>query len=365
MLTELFDYSLPEELIAQSPGPRGQSRLLVLNRNTGLIQHRRFSDLPEYLRSDDTLVFNNTRVSARRIHGLRENGKPAEVLLLEPVGSNSWHVLVKPGVRVGQQITLRAGSGAKAGISANAGDKTMVCTVTAVTESGGRMISVPDARLRDSLLSWGETPLPPYIKAVLSRDQEERYQTVYGRIEGSAAAPTAGLHFTDEMITKLSEMGIRRAMVTLSVGVGTFRPVRSASIGDHEMHSEWMCVEQDAADAVNNAAGRVIAVGTTTVRALESSIHPKINAAANSGCYPRAAPFVGRSNLFISPGHAFRSIDGLITNFHQPKSTLLMMISAFAGRELIMKAYAEAVLHKYRFFSFGDAMLIISGVKAN
>jgi len=343
MRTDEFDYDLPSELIAQTPAPRGESRLLVLHRETGSIEHRHFRDLPQYLTPADLLVLNDTRVTARRIRAIRENGKEAEVLLLRPTGERSWEALVRPGraFRPGRTIAL-VGDGAER----------RTAEITGVTAEGGRIIEMPSASDRDSMEHWGQTPLPPYIHTPLPLAQEERYQTVYAVHSGSAAAPTAGLHFTPEMLNCLEQQGVRNARVTLHVGVGTFRPVRTERIEDHEMHAETAVLSSEAAARINAATGRVVAVGTTSVRTLESAAR-----AAAPG--DRVAPFAGETRLFITPGYSFRAVDALITNYHLPRSTLLMLVSAFAGIDATRKAYREAIENGYRFFSFGDAMLII------
>jgi len=356
MRTELFDYDLPDDLIAQNPLPRGQSRMLVVNRPTGTIEHRAFSDLPDYLASSDTLVLNDTRVTGRRLKARRENGLAAEVLLLSPYGESGWRALVKPGrpLRPGKCISL-------------VGPDTEVCaTIVAETADGGRILELPDTIWRDRIANWGCIPLPPYIHRQLARFEEERYQTIYSRAGGSSAAPTAGLHFTDEVLERILELGVQKTAITLHIGVGTFRPVRTEEIAGHEMHSEFVTISAASAETINGTSGRIIAVGTTTVRALESSLNPDINFGARSAsgaetpvCSERAMPFSGPTNLFITTGYRFRAVDALITNFHQPKSTLLMMVSAFAGLELIRTAYQEAIGQRYRFFSFGDAMLIL------
>jgi len=347
MRTDEFDYELPEELIAQTPVERGASRLLVLHRDTGRIEHRRFGDLPEYLAPEDVLVLNDTRVSARRIHAQRENGQDAEVLLLGPSGERSCIALVWPGraFRIGRTVTLTGPAGDKA-----------AAVVTSLAADGGRLLAFTTAEDRDRVMTWGSTPLPPYIRASLPVDQEERYQTVYGTHAGSAAAPTAGLHFDSEMLSRLAAKGVIAAYVTLHVGVDTFRPVRTEIAEDHEMHGEVAELRPQNAAAINGARGRVVAVGTTSVRTLESAS----KLAAKAGTSPnRVEPFAGETRLFITPGHRFRAVDALLTNFHLPKSTLLMLVSAFAGVELVRHAYRTAIEERYRFFSFGDAMLIL------
>jgi S-adenosylmethionine:tRNA ribosyltransferase-isomerase len=346
MRTDEFDYDLPSELIAQTPGPRGESRMLVLDRATGAIAHRQFSDLAEYLVPADLLVLNDTRVSARRLRAVRESGLEAEVLLLRPAGERSWEALVRPGraFKVGATVDLTDSDG-----------RHTRAMVTGVTAEGGRVLEFADAATREDVQHWGASPLPPYIRVPLPAEQEERYQTVYGSRAGSAAAPTAGLHFTREMLARLSAAGIETVRLTLHVGVGTFRPVRTETVAEHEMHAETAVLSPEAAARINSAAGRVVAVGTTSVRTLETAARE----AAAGGEGARVAPFAGQTRLFISPGYTFRAVDALITNFHLPRSTLLMLVSAFAGVEATREAYRSAIEHGYRFFSFGDAMLII------
>ena len=348
MKTDLFNYDAPEELIAQTPRPRGESRLMVVHRNSGVFEHRAFKDIVEYLTPQDLLVVNNTRVSARRIPALRPNGLPAEVLLIAPQTDVAWYALVKPGkaFRIGSKIRLL-------GPNSEVSD----VMVLGSTPDGGRIVEFDDALQSQAAADWGNTPLPPYIGPQLNRDEEERYQTVYSKLPGSAAAPTAGLHFTAELLEEIRAAGTRIESVTLNVGVGTFRPVRVENIDEHEMHSEIVTVSATTAAAVNSCTGKVVAVGTTTVRALESSCRAEINPDVIPDA--RVSPFVGPTNLFLKPGSSVSSIDALITNFHQPRSTLLMMISALAGRELILQAYSEAIKERYLLLSFGDAMLII------
>ncbi len=355
MRTDLFDYVLPPERIAQTPNARGQSRLLILERATGGIAHRQFSDLPAYLQPGDTLVVNDTRVTARRLQAIRESGLAAEVFLLRPVGDTQWEALVRPGrpLRVGRSLQIFGPDGAQ-----------VAARIVGETPEGGRLLDVDDGDLRDRLALWGETPLPPYIHEALPPDQESRYQTVYAQVGGSAAAPTAGLHFTPELLAQLRAQGVALASATLHVGVGTFRPVRVDDIAAHEMHAETARLSPEAADTINATPGRIIAVGTTSVRVLETAAarlgsQPEAPATEMSGRQPRVAPFAGDTNLFITPGYDFRAVDVLITNFHLPRSTLLMLISAFAGRENVLRAYQAAIDAGYYFFSFGDAMLII------
>ena len=337
MLVSDFDYYLPDELIAQQPiEPRDRSRLLVLDRQTGSIDHKEFYNLPQFLQPGDTLVFNDTRVIPARLLGVKpETGGKVEVFLLNRTTKDEWEVLVKPGKR------------ARPGTVIAFGDN---CQVIDTTGFGGRVVRFSYQGVFEEILDeLGETPLPPYIKEQLP--DKERYQTVYARERGSAAAPTAGLHFTRELMEKIKSMGANLAFVTLHVGLGTFRPVTAEDITEHVMHREYYSVPAATADIVNKtlAAGkRVIAVGTTAVRTLESA-----------GSTGQLEAKSGWTEIFIYPGYEFKIVKALITNFHLPKSTLLMLISALAGRELIFKAYREAVEQRYRFFSFGDAMFII------
>ncbi len=338
MRTDAFDYALPAELIAQTPLPRGQSRLLVLHQADGHIEHTRFPALFDYLRAGDTLVVNDSRVIARRYILTLESGRRGEALLLRPRGETEWEALVRPGKRMrpGSIIYLHLRNGDS--ISATVGE---------TTPDGGRVLSLPGTPTRDRLASEGTPPLPPYIHAEL--EDEERYQTVYAGQGGSAAAPTAGLHFTPEMLSQAERAGIGIARITLHVGVDTFRPVKTESVAEHRMHGEWFTISPDAAVKINTTEGRVIAVGTTAVRALESAAAGTRSVAATTA----------ETRLFITPGYRFQIVDGLLTNFHLPKSTLLMLVSAFAGKEAVMAAYRSAIEQRYRFYSFGDAMLLI------
>ncbi len=337
MRTDEFDYALPPELIAQTPVPRGESRLLVLHKGSGAIEHRTFRDLLEYIGPSDTLVLNDTRVTARRLWARRESGQPAEVLLMRPTGEDGWEALVRPGkrVRVGGRLTLETGGGP------------VEAEIAGATAYGGRILRFQDAETRDRLAEMGTAPLPPYIHEALQ--DEERYQTIYAAHGGSAAAPTAGLHFDAETLEAVERAGARIAKVTLHVGVDTFRPVKSDTVEAHEMHGESYTIPPETAEAVQSRTGRVIAVGTTVVRALES-------AATEDGTVRQAS---AETRLFITPGYRFRVVDGLLTNFHLPRSTLLMLVSAFAGREHVLTAYRAAVEERYQFYSFGDAMLIV------
>ncbi|WP_371369550.1 S-adenosylmethionine:tRNA ribosyltransferase-isomerase [Sporomusa rhizae] len=339
MLVSDFDYYLPEELIAQQPiEPRDQSRLLVLDRKTGSIEHKKFYNLPQFLQPGDTLVFNDTRVIPARLLGFKpETGGKVEVFLLNRTTKDDWEVLVKPGKR------------ARPGTVIEFSEK-LRCEVIDTTDFGGRVVRFSYQGIFEEILdALGETPLPPYIKAQLS--DKERYQTVYARERGSAAAPTAGLHFTRNLMENIEKMGVNLAFVTLHVGLGTFRPVTAENILEHVMHREYYSVPEETAAIVNKtlaAGNRVIAVGTTAVRTLES--------AGTNGILEAKS---GWTEIFIYPGYEFKIVKALITNFHLPKSTLLMLISALADRELIFSAYQQAIEERYRFFSFGDAMLIV------
>lgn len=332
-----FNYDLPEELIAQEPlAERDQSRMLALNRKTGEIEHKRFLDLPDYLEPDDLLVMNNTRVVASRLRGKKHTGGVVEALLLSKIDDRRWQAMVKPGRRVpvGTEIIF--------------GDGELTAVAISRQDDGGRVLEFScEGDCDDFIAELGEAPLPPYICRKL--EDRERYQTVYAATEGSAAAPTAGLHFTPEVFEKMTAKGVDTAFVTLHVGIGTFRPVRVENILEHEMHAESVFISEAAAEKINSCKGRIICVGTTTARALES-------AAVAKG---RIRPMCDETRLFITPGYDIKIIDALVTNFHMPRSTLLVLISAFAGRDLIMKAYNEAINEKYRMLSFGDVMFII------
>ena len=340
MRTDDFNFDLPEELIAQHPlEQRDHSRLLVLDKHSGNITHKRFDDILDYLVPGDVLVVNNTRVIPARLFGMKEGGTAhIEVLLLKPVENqpDHWEVLVRPGKRV------------KVGAKVVFGEGKMTGTVVDDTDTGRIMKFEYNGIFNEILDELGTMPLPPYIKAKL--DDQERYQTVYAKERGSAAAPTAGLHFTKELLAEVKARGIEVVEVLLHVGLGTFRPVQVDDIHSHKMHSEYYRITQDAADTINKALDegrRVIAVGTTSTRTLES--------AAKDG---RVVAGDGDTSIFIYPGYQFQVLSGLITNFHLPKSTLVMLVSALAGREQVLHAYEEAVKERYRFFSFGDAMFI-------
>ena len=337
MLVTDFDYELPQELIAQHPmEPRDHSRLLVVDKKTGEIEHKHFYDLVNYLKPGDVLVFNDTRVIPARLHGTKDTGAHVEVFLLTRRDATDWEVLVRPGKKL------------QVGAKINFSDE-LSCEVIEHTDFGGRVVRFKyDGIFEEILDSLGETPLPPYITAPL--EDKERYQTVYNRERGSAAAPTAGLHLTKELLQKIKEIGCEEVFVTLHVGLGTFRPVSEAKIEDHKMHKEFYTVSQEAADAVNKAKAegrRIIAVGTTAVRTLE--------AAGADGQLHAGSSW---TNIFIYPGYKFRLVDDLVTNFHLPQSTLLMLVSTLSTREIMLQTYKKAVEEKYRFFSFGDAMFI-------
>ena len=341
-----FDYELPRELIAQSPAPqRDASRLMVLHRDTGDVEHRHFSDITDYLRPQDVLVINDSKVIPARLYGHVE-GRPEatlELLLLRQRGLNLWEVLVKPDKR------------ARVGMRAVFGDGMLTGEVTEIVEEGNRLIrfSYDESRygsIYDILHRIGLMPLPPYITEQL-RDND-RYQTVYAREEGSAAAPTAGLHFTPELLDRIRQMGVAIAPVLLHVGLGTFRPVKAERVDQHVMHSEYFSVPAESARIINErrqAGGRLICVGTTSCRTIET-------VAEEDGHIPAIQ---GDTGIFIYPGYRFKAVDALITNFHLPQSTLLMLVSAFYSRERMLEAYRVAVRERYRFFSFGDAMLIL------
>lgn len=340
MKTADFAYDLPEELIAQDPlADRASSRLMVLDKNTGEITHRVFRDITEYLQPGDCLVINNTKVIPARLIGQREGtGGKVEVLLLKRRGDNVWETLVKPGkkARPGMRLTF--------------GDGLLLAEVMEIAEEGNRLVRFEYEGIFEEILDvLGQMPLPPYITHKLQ--DKNRYQTVYAKYEGSAAAPTAGLHFTRELLQQIEDMGIAIANVTLHVGLGTFRPVKVDDVENHHMHTEFYQVTKEAAKIINDTkskGGRVICVGTTSCRTVESASDEKGVIHAGEG----------DTDIFIYPGYRFQIMDCLITNFHLPESTLLMLVSALAGKEHIMAAYAEAVKERYRFFSFGDAMFI-------
>lgn len=339
MRTSDFYYDLPQELIAQTPlQRRDSSRLMTLDRNSGAVGHHHFYELPAFLREGDCLVLNNSRVLPARLIGRRETGGAAEILLLTDRGDNVWECLVRPGKKL------------RAGAKVSFGDGQLTAQIQEVLPDGNRLVHFQyEGIFLEILEQLGKMPLPPYIKEELS--DGERYQTVYSKVAGSAAAPTAGLHFTPELLKRVREKGVRLAYVTLHVGLGTFRPVKEEELETHDMHSEYCVIPPEAADVINRTkeqGGRVICVGTTSCRTLESF-------AEEDG---RIVPQSGWTNIFIYPGYRFKCLDALITNFHLPESTLIMLVSALAGREHTLAAYQEAVKERYRFFSFGDAMLI-------
>ncbi|MBQ3763205.1 MAG: tRNA preQ1(34) S-adenosylmethionine ribosyltransferase-isomerase QueA [Clostridia bacterium] len=340
MKTSDFLYDLPEELIAQSPmEPRDHSRLLVYERSTGQITHKHFYDVIDYLKPGDALVINDTRVIPARLYGTRPGGGACELLLLKQLGPKKWESLVRPGAKLkpGKRVSIGGGR--------------LLATVTGEAEGGARIVEFDcEGTFEAALDELGEMPLPPYIHEKLK--DKTRYQTVYAREDGSAAAPTAGLHFTSDLLDRIKQKGIRVIPVLLHVGLGTFRPVKAENVEDHEMHSEYYEVTPEAAEAVaevRRAGGRIVAVGTTSVRTLES-------ASDQDG---QLHPGSGWTKIFITPGYKFKCVDALITNFHLPGSTLLMLISALMGREEALRVYGVAVEERYRFFSFGDAMLIL------
>ena len=336
-----FDYYLPQELIAQQPAyPRDASRLLVLDRNSGRLEHRVFTDIVAYLKAGDVLVLNDTRVIPARLYGCkRDTGGKIEVVLLKRLSVHKWEVLVNPGRRV------------KTGGEIVFGNGELMAKVLDKTEVGGRILEFQFQGVFEELLDkLGSMPLPPYIKEHL--EDQERYQTVYSRVNGSSAAPTAGLHFTPQLLAEIRQKGIQVVCLLLHVGLGTFRPVKSETVEEHVMHSEYYEVSEEAAEQINTArkkGGKIVAVGTTTVRTLET-------VSSKEGT---VLPAAGWTDIFIYPGYRFKAVDALLTNFHLPKSTLLMLVSAFAGTDKVKAAYDAAVENQYRFFSFGDAMLII------
>ena len=339
MKTRDFWYDLPEELIAQTPlEQRDTSRLLVLDRETGTVSHKHFYDILDFLKPGDCLVMNDSRVLPARLLGHRPTGGAVELLLLKDLGDKKWECLAKPGrkLREGQEVIF--------------GNGELTATVLEVKDDGNRVVEFHyEGIFLEVLERLGRMPLPPYIKAELA--DQERYQTVYSREVGSAAAPTAGLHFTNDLLEKIRNKGIKTAFVTLHVGLGTFRPVKAEEITEHHMHSELCMMDRETAELLNEtkaAGGRVICVGTTSCRTLESLVNA-------DGTFEEKSKW---TEIFIYPGYQFKAMDGLITNFHLPESTLVMLVSAFAGRENVLCAYEQAVQERYRFFSFGDAMFI-------
>ncbi len=340
MKTHDFWYHLPEELIALTPlMQRDSSRLLVLNRENGEVRHQHFYDMIQYIQPGDCLVLNDSRVLPARLLGHRPTGGMVELLLLRDLGEGKWECLAKPGRKclVGQEVIF--------------GNGELTATVVEVCEDGNRIVQFHyEGIFLEVLERLGKMPLPPYIKAELA--DQERYQTVYSKEVGSAAAPTAGLHFTEDLLNQLREKGVQIAFVTLHVGLGTFRPVKAEDVLDHHMHAELCMISEETAHVLNETrrnGGRIICVGTTSCRTLESLVH-------EDGSFQAGSKW---TEIFIYPGYQFKAMQGLITNFHLPESTLVMLVSAFAGREKVLAAYHEAVQQRYRFFSFGDAMLIL------
>jgi len=342
MKVDIFDFHLPEELIAQTPlSDRTSSRLMVLDKTTGNTQHKTFKQIKDHFQAGDCLVLNDTKVMPARLYGEKENtGAKIEVLLLKQLEGDSWETLVKPAKRIQVGTKIIFGNG----------ELTATCVETA--KHGGRTLCFQyDGIFYEVLDQLGEMPLPPYIREQL--DDKERYQTVFAREIGSAAAPTAGLHFTEQLLDEIRALGVHIAFITLHVGLGTFRPVSADDINEHEMHAEFYHMSEETANLLNDVkkkGGRIISVGTTSTRTLETI------AATHDGQF---VPASGWTDIFIYPGYEFSAIDGMITNFHLPKSTLIMLVSALGGRENVLNAYTEAVEQRYRFFSFGDAMLII------
>ena len=340
MKLEEFDYNLPEELIAQVPiAKRDESRLMVLHRESKKVEHKTFKDIIDYLRPGDCLVRNNTKVIPARLYGKKETGANVEFVLLNQIEGDIWESIVRPGNKL------------KPGTKVEFGDGLLKATILDIMDGGTRKVEFEYEGIFNEILDEiGLMPLPPYIHESLK--EKDRYQTVYAKYDGSAAAPTAGLHFTPELLKKIEEKGVKIANVTLHVGIGTFRPVKEENIEEHKMHTEHFYIKQEDVEKINEtkkAGGRVIAVGTTSCRVLETI------ASEETGLVEATE---GDTGIYIYPGYKFKCIDGLITNFHLPKSTLLMLVSALAGREFVLDAYNEAVKEKYRFFSFGDAMLI-------
>jgi S-adenosylmethionine:tRNA ribosyltransferase-isomerase len=346
--TSDFDYNLPSELIAQSPvEPRDHSRLMVTQRGKGSIEHRRFFEIVDYLRDGDVLVFNDSRVIPARLRGRRvDSGGRVEILLLRRLNANLWEALVKPARRLGAGAMIEVTGDAYAGETAEVG---ILAEITEVKNGGIRVISFSDETL---LLDSGEVPLPPYIRTPLTHS--ERYQTVYARVAGSVAAPTAGLHFTPELLGEIERKGVHCLFVTLHVGLDTFRPVKEDDPLEHAIYKEYGVLGTEVANELSQArreGRRIICVGTTTVRIVEQAAHVSNPL--------QLQPFEDWVSLFILPGHQFRMVDALVTNFHLPRSTLLMLVTAFAGKELVGKSYQEAIAQRYRFYSFGDAMLVL------
>ncbi|MEO0294137.1 MAG: tRNA preQ1(34) S-adenosylmethionine ribosyltransferase-isomerase QueA [candidate division WOR-3 bacterium] len=333
-----FSFKLPKELIAQYPKEKGSSRLMVLDRETGGIEHRKFSDIVEYVRSGDCFVINNSKVIPARLIGYKSQGGEIEILLIEEIEERLWKAMVFPGKRVKVNNVIFINDKVK-------------CKVKEIDEKTGERFLEFNVD-KNELLRYGEIPLPPYIKRAPSEEDKNYYQTVYAKIEGSIAAPTAGLHFSEEILEKLKENGVKIAEITLHIGPGTFKPIRTENIENHEMESEWFKIDREAVSIIEETKkeGRsVFAIGTTTVRVLET-------VAVGKG---RLTPREGRTSLFIYPPYEFKIVDHLLTNFHLPETTLLILVAAFASREMIFKCYREAIKEKYMFYSYGDAMLIL------
>lgn len=350
MKTSDFDYDLPQELIAQTPAePRDSSRLMLVSRADGSLEHRTFRDLPNYLRAGDVMVFNDSRVMPARLYGTRSTGGKVELLLLSRLSPGMWRALVRPGRRMQPGVEFQ--------IPDANGEPVITGQIHEANADGTRIVSLSD---EDRLDAVGVVPLPPYIHAPLA--DSERYQTVYSNAKGSVAAPTAGLHFTPELLDEVRALGVETAFVTLHVGWDSFRPIKTDDVSSHKMHSEYFSIDEETAQTISRAkreGRRVISVGTTAVRLLEHAarLHAESKplSAANEDVLVADS---GWADIFITPGFQFRVVDALVTNFHLPKSTLLMLTSALAGKDLLFKAYEEAVTQRYRFYSFGDAMFL-------
>jgi len=339
MLVDEFDYELPQELIAKEPAkPRDSSRLLVLHRDSGKIEHTIFKNIVSYLREGDVLVVNNTKVIPARLFGRTKTGGKVEVLLVRHVQDNLWEVLSKPSrkLKPGKVVIFENG---------------LTCKVVEVCEEGKRIVefNADKDKVLEIVNKIGHVPLPPYIKREEKEEDRTNYQTIFAREEGAVAAPTAGLHFTEELVKKIVEKGVKIVPITLHVGPGTFKPVKTKVVEEHKLDPEVFYIPEETAEVINNRKGRLIAVGTTVVRTLESCADER----------GKVKPGRGETSLFIYPGYKFKVVEALITNFHLPKSTLLMLVCAFAGKERVLNAYAEAVKLRYRFYSYGDAMFIV------
>lgn len=351
-----FDYDLPKDRIAQIPlADRDQSKLLLVDRPAATLSHKTFKDIPKLLRPDDVLVVNRTRVNARRLFGARIDhpAERIETFVTHRISDGVWLALVRPGKKALPGSVIKYSDSLFGRVMERTDDRGGRTIVFSRVNSGPQLGTVTESEIDSHIFAHGAVPLPPYIETQLHAEDDERYQTVYGDLPGSAAAPTAGLHFTESLLDEIEQLGVRIARVTLHIGLGTFRPIEAQTITDHKIHSEHVTVDQDAVEIVNGCCGRVVAVGTTSARALES-------AAIRDGVI---APYMGETSLYITPGYRSRVIDTLITNFHMPRTTLFVMVSALAGTNLIRHAYNEAITERYRFLSFGDAMLI-DGIKA-